>query len=406
MRKQDGFWGFLNTFNLGLSGYLIASVLGESLVKTSENLAEATTRASQSVEQSAELLSETTREAIPKVIMKPSKMFIPVVFAITTLTTTLILAKTPKLNAEPKLNTISQSNLIYEDIPPAPPLPVRPFVVFVNGYQDCCAWRMNKLESRLLAMNAEIIKVPYSDFINGAITCRGIELGRCFTSTDVEFLRKGEDFINNHLDRNRPLILIGHSFGGDSILKLLPRIKRQVQFVAVIDPVTTGGLRLTSRNIPRNVGYFFNRWQTNFSLNPRNLPENITVLPINFRCSKKINCNASICDQDAQNIARNADFSPIRDGRYQKRVTHQGLAEDEYIQKIVGDKIQVELGIITNGFYRQDGKPNVYLVNVNNRAFCHVQSPAQMERFGGFGRVVVFPNDSFKIGLRDAGACY
>lgn len=400
MRKQDGFWGFLNTVTLGLSGYLTASALGDSLVKTSENLAEATTRASQSVEHSAELLSETTREAIPKVIMKPSKMFMTVVFATTTLTTTLMLAKTPKLNAEPKLNTISQSNLIYEDIPPAPPLPVRPFVVFVNGYKDCCAWDMNNLETRLLAMNAEIIKVPYSDFINGAITCkpielpRDIELGRCWTSTDVEFLRKGEDFINNRLDRNRPLILIGHSFGGDSILKLLPRIQRQVQFVAVIDPVTTGGFRSSNYNVPRSVEYFFNRWQTN------------VPFPNNLWSSGKLNCNANICDQDAQNIARNTDFSPIRDGRFSKRVTHVGLATDEYIQKIIGDKIQVQLGIITNGFYRQDGKPNVYFVNVNNRTFCHVQSPAQMDRFGGFGRVVVFPNDSFRIGLRDAGACY
>ncbi|HAX77814.1 MAG TPA: hypothetical protein DCY88_18735 [Cyanobacteria bacterium UBA11372] len=313
-------------------------------------------------------------------------MFITVVFAITTLTTTLILAKTPKLNAEPKLNTISQSNLIYEDVPPAPPLPVRPFVVFVNGWRNCCAWGMNDLQERLRDdMNAEIIKVPYSDFINGGQSH--------WTSTDVEFLRKGEDFINNHLDSNRPLILIGHSFGGDSILKLLPRIKRQVQFVAVIDPVTTGGIRSARYVIPENVGYFFNRWQT------------ITSPPINRRTGGVFHCNADICDQDVQNILRYSDFSPVTGLRPRSTFHHQSMATDPYIQKIIGDKIQVQLGIITNGFYRQDGKPNVYYVNVDNRSFCHVQSPAQMQRFGGFGRVVVFPNDSFRIGLRDAGAC-
>jgi len=263
---------------------------------------------------------------------------------------------------------------------------VCPFVVFVNGWQNCCASDMNNLKIRLQKkMNAEIIDVPYSDFKD-----RGRSTD---TSTDVEFLRQGEDFINNRLDRNRPLILIGHSFGGDSILKLLPRIKRRVQFVAVIDPVATFGVRSSGYIIPPHVEYFFNRWQTN------------QPFPINFKDSGNFDCSAKISDQDVQNIARDDDFSPKRDGKYQKRVTHSNLTTDDYIQKIIGDKIQVQLGIITNGFYRQDGKPNVYYVNVNNRTFCHVLNPDQMQRLGGFGKIIVFPDDSFRIGLRDAGEC-
>jgi pimeloyl-ACP methyl ester carboxylesterase len=134
----------------------------------------------------------------------------------------------------------------------------RPYVVFVNGWQNCCSWGMNALQNRLInQMNAEPRYVPYSNFDNNGSSGN--------TSTDERFLRDGADFINNQLDKNRPLILIGHSFGGDSVLKLLPRINRRIQLVAVIDPVRTGGFRATLKNlnVPSNVDYFYNRWQEN-----------------------------------------------------------------------------------------------------------------------------------------------
>jgi pimeloyl-ACP methyl ester carboxylesterase len=227
----------------------------------------------------------------------------------------------------------------------------RPYVVFVNGYLNCCASEMNDLQNRLMnKMNAEIRYVPYSNFDSNGKSG--------YTSTDERFLRDGADFINNQLDRSRPLILIGHSFGGDSVLKLLPRINRRIEFVAVIDPVRTSGYRasLKSLKVPSNVDYFFNTWQEN------------VPFPNDFPINGSIPCNAKTCDQDSNNIARNADYSPVeaecrwdevtcpgfvapnpfigrkgRKGHKQVRVSHQDLPRSAYIQKILGDKIQAQL---------------------------------------------------------------
>jgi pimeloyl-ACP methyl ester carboxylesterase len=222
----------------------------------------------------------------------------------------------------------------------------RPYIVLVNGYQNCCTSSV----AGSLPQNAEIRAVPYSNFSDGGSSGN--------TSDDSAFLRDGADFINNQLDRNRPLILIGHSFGGDSVLKLLPRINRRIQFVAVIDPVRTGGFRasLKALNVPSNVNYFFNRWQEN------------VPFPNDFVVNGSIPCNAGTCDQDSQNIARNADFSPVttecrwdevtcpgflapnpfigrkgRKGTKQVRVSHQDLPKDAFIQKDLSNKIQRQI---------------------------------------------------------------
>jgi pimeloyl-ACP methyl ester carboxylesterase len=165
----------------------------------------------------------------------------------------------------------------------------RPYIVLVNGYQNCCA---RGILDRLPQINADIRSVPYSNFSDGGSSGN--------TSDDSAFLRDGANFINNQLDKNRPLILIGHSFGGDSVLKLLPRINRRIQFVAVIDPVSTGGFRATlSRyRVPENVDYFFNRWQTN------------VVFPNDFPVSGLIASSARKSDQEEESIARNEDSSP------------------------------------------------------------------------------------------------
>jgi pimeloyl-ACP methyl ester carboxylesterase len=226
----------------------------------------------------------------------------------------------------------------------------RPYVVFVNGWRNCCASGMNALQSRLMSeINAELRYVPYSNFLNNVPSDD--------TSNDSAFLQGGADFINKELDPNRPLILIGHSFGGDSVLKLLPRINRRIQFVAVIDPVRTGGLRQTliGLRVPDNVNYFYNRWQKNFAF------------PNDFIVDGTIRCSALKCDQDSQNISRNADYSPkttecrwdevtcpgfqapipfVRNGRKgtkQVRISHQDLPRDAFIQKDLGDKIKQNL---------------------------------------------------------------
>jgi hypothetical protein len=225
-----------------------------------------------------------------------------------------------------------------------------PYIVLVNGYGNCCAWG---IIDRFPSMNAEVRSVPYSNFSQG-----GKSGG---TSNDSAFLQEGADFINNQLDPSRPLILIGHSFGGDSVLKLLPRINRKIQFVAVIDPVRTVGFRNPLKNIrvPSNVEYFFNRWQEN------------VPFPNDFKTNGSIPCSANQCDQDSQNIARNADSSAVttecrwdevtcpgfvapipfvrkgRKGRKQVRVSHQDLPKDAFLQTDLGRKIKKQLAMFT-----------------------------------------------------------
>jgi pimeloyl-ACP methyl ester carboxylesterase len=209
-----------------------------------------------------------------------------------------------------------------------------PYVVFVNGFSNCCANQMYPLKDRLKQMNAEIRDVPYSNFDSGGTSSLG--------DRDKKFLKDGADFINNQLDKNRPLILIGHSFGGDSILELLPKINRRIQLVAVIDPVRGGGVRGTLKElyIPNNVDYFFNRWQTN------------EMFPIDYKEEKlaKIRCNAKMCDQDIQDFYRNADgeierakCKEIEFCKDKQSIGHSDLPRDGWIQRVIGDKIQEQL---------------------------------------------------------------
>lgn len=214
-----------------------------------------------------------------------------------------------------------------------------PYVVFVNGQGNCCAWNMRDLQNRLAnQMNAEIREIPYSNFRNGGRSGGGNEYD--WSSVDTQFLKDGADFINK-FDRNRPLILIGHSYGGDSVLKLLPRINRRVQFVGVIDPVRTGGFRasLKALTVPSNVDYFFNRWQNN------------EPFPNDYPVNGSISCNAKRCDQDSQFAHTDTNGKPRREKcgfletcrTKQVRTGHQTLPTDDYIQKIIGDKIQQQV---------------------------------------------------------------
>ena len=221
----------------------------------------------------------------------------------------------------------------------------KPYVIFVNGQGNCCAWAMNDLRKRLESLyeltRNDFRYVPYSNFRDGGQSGGGSQYD--WSSVDSQFLKDGENFINNRLDRNRPLILIGHSYGGDSILKLLRRINRRVQFVAVIDPVGRGSFRNTiiNRIVPSNVDYFFNRWQEN------------EPWPIDYKVNGKILCGAKKCDDQSSQFAHtDVNGNPIREkcewfeiscSSKQVRTGHQSLPTDDYIEKIIGDRIQEQL---------------------------------------------------------------
>ena len=241
----------------------------------------------------------------------------------------------------------------------------RPYVILVNGNADCCVWKStNNLYMPELwdIPNAEFRMTAWDHFKDGGQQRQNIDLGvlgNYSTSNDRDFLHQASDFINNQLDPNRPLILIGHSYGGDSIISLLPRIDRRIQFVGVIDPTAAGGFRepITRRTIPSNVDYFFNRWQENAAGSTDNL------VPIDSRVfdGRVDRCNASKdCDETEQNLARNRDGSAIRvscgslevtcpgyepwpggsNGTKAKRLEHNTMPRDEYLQSQMVSKIK------------------------------------------------------------------
>jgi hypothetical protein len=53
----------------------------------------------------------------------------------------------------------------------------RPYVVFVNGQDNCCAWGMTALQNRLAnELGAKIQYVPYSNFRDGGQSGGAINL--------------------------------------------------------------------------------------------------------------------------------------------------------------------------------------------------------------------------------------
>lgn len=106
------------------------------------------------------------------------------------------------------------------------------------------------------------------------------------------------------------IMLIGHSYGGDSLLKVVNNLNglRQIDLLATLDPVSRGGVRQTLQNPSSNVDYFFNRWQE------------IVPFPIDFPMSGRLadpkpgqpwtERDFGIESQDEQSTRRLADGSP------------------------------------------------------------------------------------------------
>lgn len=228
--------------------------------------------------------------------------------------------------------------------------PGRPYAVLVNGNDDCCVWAiqgdrilgMTAVIRHLADLNAEMRMVPWNHFGD-----RERQTGRPLN--DAAFLREAAEFLNR-LDARRPLILIGHSFGGDSLVKLVPRLRRSVEVLAVLDPTAAWGLRapVVARTIPAHVQIFFNRWQSNLWAYYNTFPRDNRTQPGTFP-----HCLAKICDDVEQNICRRADDSPISEkcelyevtctgwpsGTKQKRLIHTDVPLDARIQYQLNERI-------------------------------------------------------------------
>lgn len=142
--------------------------------------------------------------------------------------------------------------------------------------------------------------------------------------TDESLVSKMSDEIAA-LPADTKVILIGHSFGADSILQVAKRIGgRRIAFLAVLDAGGSGGLRTNvTYPVPANVDFLFNRWQTN-------LP-----YPIDFLRTGRLESRARESDQDAQNVRRTPKckvkyLDPIH--LFPELMLHAQMANDSCIQ--------------------------------------------------------------------------
>ncbi|MGH7207006.1 MAG: alpha/beta hydrolase [Nitrospiraceae bacterium] len=142
-------------------------------------------------------------------------------------------------------------------------------------------------------------------------------------------------------DPAKPIVLIGHSFGGDAVLQVAKRIEgRKIAFLAVLDGVGKGGLRKNiTKPVPDNVDYFFNRWQQNpgivGSTGADPMPE-IHWIPLDRLLSGKIKSHAGESNQKKQNAEKTKKCKtkyrdPLK--AIPNLLTHGGVPTDSCIQK-------------------------------------------------------------------------
>jgi pimeloyl-ACP methyl ester carboxylesterase len=222
-----------------------------------------------------------------------------------------------------------------------------PVVFLVNGYWGCSPCISRTLHDRLKSNGIAVYDFDWNDIY------RQTQLEN-FNLADAEFLRQMEGVINA-VPQSRPIVLIGHSFGGDSSLKAAQRTSRRIELLGVLDGVELGGIR-TGRSVRSNVGYFYNRWTSNPSgLRIPGIPLGPGI-PLNPGTSGAVSCSARTCDQKEQSYGYNADGSADRDNcaRYEftcpgyepwpggsngtkhKRITHGGdnaIYKDQLIQQ-------------------------------------------------------------------------
>ncbi len=223
-----------------------------------------------------------------------------------------------------------------------------PVVILVDGFGDCCTNRMHRLIDGLRGLGVEFpaiqarglsgddytdFTVPWNSFsglnqgfsvdldpqthvqqaikdaasspgsgslLGGFSSLANIQdslenpniiekvMQKVRKGSDSQFIEEVSAFVNA-LPKDRKVILIGHSFGADSIMEVAPKIKHSILFLGAIDAVGPAGQRSLNRKrkVSSNVEYFFNRWQ------------NDKVFPFDYRKSGSFkNCSASLkCDQ-------------------------------------------------------------------------------------------------------------
>lgn len=287
----------------------------------------------------------------------------------------------------------------------------RPIAVFINGNNDCCSWRMHDTMDVITSeLGGEVMVVPWNHFTDG-----GSQWSQPLN--DAAFLAGLGTFVNN-LPDGRPVILVGHSFGGDSLLKAVGgtssgigariRADRKLLAVATMDPTSTGGLRMTASGyyrVPSNVDLFFNRWQ------------HVSAPPFNFLDDGKIaDCKAAACDQTAQAYERYADGTIKRDWfRRPLLLAHSDVPSDDFIEAQLIRQIRERLAKRTIVTLKSDGYQTFLVAEGGGGGALNANRPAafEWEHFelvdldgGGFasgGEVALVSHEGYFVAIAPDG---
>lgn len=176
----------------------------------------------------------------------------------------------------------------------------------INGYTGCC---IPKSVRKFLAEQPQVVvrEGNWNDLERkrdpGGFDPREVN------TSDEHFIRQMQEAIAQ-IPETTPIIIIGHSFGGDAVLQVAKRVRpRRIAFLGVLDPVGRGGLRENvTWPVPSNVDYFFNRWQQNppFPSDIVTGRESMNVLPFDALQSGRIkgSSQAHQSDEGKQNTEK------------------------------------------------------------------------------------------------------
>lgn len=216
----------------------------------------------------------------------------------------------------------------------------RAFVFLVNGFTGCCV-PGDKFRAFLKEKGAYVHESNWNEIDQkgnpGVPVADADNFAWKVTPSppdDETFIKQMKDVIAR-IDRkapSMPVILIGHSFGGDAVLQVAKRIgDRKIAFLAVLDGVGKGGLRKNiTKPVPENVAYFFSRWQQNSPFAGDHM------IPFDRLLSGKISSHAGESNQKKQNTEKTAKCKtkyrdPIK--AIPQLLSHGEVPTDSCVQK-------------------------------------------------------------------------
>ena len=138
----------------------------------------------------------------------------------------------------------------------------------------------------------------------------------------------------NAVPQDSDVILVGHSFGADTLLNVVGRVNRRIDVLAVFDPVNWGGQRTGYSLLGRDIDYLYHRWQNNIAW-PWNFWDSIGITGV---------ASHTVNDQRDANFAKREDGSKIREGgttaellKINRRTNHSNLPRDEFLRRQLRD---------------------------------------------------------------------